>query len=76
MVTVVVSQLTEYGEVVWAYVALAAGQTPTAEELRTFMASRLAAYKVPEEIRFLAELPKGPTGKVQRRALREMSVRS
>jgi acyl-coenzyme A synthetase/AMP-(fatty) acid ligase len=35
-------------------------------ELRGFAAERLATYKVPRTIIFLAEIPKGPTGKVQR----------
>jgi len=34
---------------------------------------RLAAFKVPERIFFLKDLPKGISGKVQRRALKEMS---
>ena len=32
--------------------------------------SVLAAYKVPKNIFFRADLPKGPTGKVQRRLLK------
>ncbi|MEM7166551.1 MAG: AMP-binding protein [Planctomycetota bacterium] len=34
--------------------------------LRTFLAERLVAFKVPFRILFLEELPKGPTGKLQR----------
>ncbi len=64
----------ELGEVVRAFVALKSGATATAEELRTFVAERLAAYKVPESITFLPDLPKGLTGKVQRKALKEMGV--
>jgi hypothetical protein len=33
---------------------------------------RLAAFKVPERILFLKDLPKGISGKVQRRALRNV----
>lgn len=63
------------GEVVWAYVSLTAGQTATAEELCEFARGRIASYKAPEQIRFLTELPKGPTGKVHRRTLREQAKR-
>jgi acyl-CoA synthetase (AMP-forming)/AMP-acid ligase II len=40
--------------------------------LRNGTAQYLADYMLQEQILFLEELPKGPTGKVQRRALREM----
>ena len=34
--------------------------------LRDFVATRLADFKVPRRIVFLAEIPKGATGKLQR----------
>jgi acyl-CoA synthetase (AMP-forming)/AMP-acid ligase II len=37
-----------------------------AQELKEFASSRLAPFKVPATVVFLDELPKGPTGKVQR----------
>ena len=40
-------------------------------ELIAFARERLADYKTPETVIFRSELPKGPTGKIQRRALRE-----
>jgi long-chain acyl-CoA synthetase len=64
----------EMGEVVWAYVACRSDQDVSATELQDFMRERIAPYKIPEVIRFLAELPKGPTGKVHRRSLRERAV--
>ncbi len=64
----------ELGEVVRAFVALKSGATATQEELRAFVGEHLAAYKVPETIAFLPDLPKGLTGKVQRKALKEMDV--
>jgi long-chain acyl-CoA synthetase len=42
----------------------------TEEDLRNFLASHLAAYKVPRQIEFRAELPKTNVGKILRRALR------
>jgi acyl-CoA synthetase (AMP-forming)/AMP-acid ligase II/acyl carrier protein len=40
-------------------------------ELRRFVADRLAAHKVPRRVVFCDEIPKGPTGKLQRRGLAE-----
>jgi long-chain acyl-CoA synthetase len=48
----------------------------TAAELRTFLASRLASYKVPKQIEFRDELPKTNVGKILRRALRDDAVQS
>jgi len=46
----------------------------TAAELRTYLASRLASYKVPKQIEFRDELPKTNVGKILRRALRDDAV--
>jgi long-chain acyl-CoA synthetase len=62
------------GERVVAYVRLREGQRADEQELREFAAERLADNKVPERIEFLPVLPKGMTGKVQRRALKEMAA--
>jgi len=56
-----------------AYVVLAPGHAPSAAlaaELRQHVKSRLAPYKYPRWIEFLAELPKTATGKIQRFKLR------
>src|SRR5262249_11684687 len=58
-----------YGEIVVAFVAMREGLSATEIELREFARLRLADYKVPERILFLPSLPKGLTGKVQRREL-------
>jgi acyl-CoA synthetase (AMP-forming)/AMP-acid ligase II len=54
------------GEEVGAVVVVADGQALTERELRTFAGQQLAAFKVPETIIFVDEIPKGATGKVQR----------
>jgi acyl-CoA synthetase (AMP-forming)/AMP-acid ligase II len=54
------------GEEVAAAVVLAAGASATERELREHVATRLADFKVPRQVVFLPELPKGPTGKLQR----------
>jgi long-chain acyl-CoA synthetase len=60
-----------WGERVLAFVSRRPGHTVTADELIAFVARRLAAYKTPEQVLFLDELPKNAVGKVSRRALRE-----
>jgi long-chain acyl-CoA synthetase len=60
-----------WGEVVVAFVALRPEQRVNESELLAFARGHLADYKVPSRIAFLPVLPKGVTGKVQRRALRE-----
>ena len=60
----------ELGEEVGAAVALKPGAEATPEELRAFTKERVAAYKYPRHVWLVAELPKGPTGKILRRAVR------
>ena len=59
------------GEEVVAVVALREGASASAEEIIAYCRERLAAYKYPREIRFMAELPKGPSGKILKAALRD-----
>jgi acyl-CoA synthetase (AMP-forming)/AMP-acid ligase II len=54
------------GEEVAAAIVLVADKAPTARELREFAAQRLADFKVPRKFVFVEEIPKGPTGKLQR----------
>ncbi|MFD7155684.1 long-chain fatty acid--CoA ligase [Kribbella sp. NPDC059898] len=55
------------GEEIGAAVALKDGTTATPEELRDFVKGRIAAYKYPRAVWIVDGLPKGPTGKIQRR---------
>jgi len=57
------------GEEVAAAIALRSGAEVTEDELRDFAKSRVAAYKYPRRIWFVEELPKGPTGKILKRAI-------
>ncbi len=54
------------GEEIAAAVVLREGQSTDEKEIREFVAGRLADFKVPRKILFLEEIPKGPTGKLQR----------
>ncbi len=61
-----------YGEEVAAFIVLKEGTTATEEELIGFCRERLADYKCPKTVRFLSEIPKGPTGKLLKRELSEL----
>jgi long-chain acyl-CoA synthetase len=57
------------GEEVAAAVALKPGAVITAGELRDYVKSQVAAYKYPRHVWIVDALPKGPTGKIQKRDL-------
>ncbi len=59
------------GEEVAAAIVLRDGTDTTEGEIRDFAAARLAPFKVPRTVLFLDEIPKGPTGKLQRIGLAE-----
>lgn len=61
-----------YGEVVMAFVSLRLRDASDERELRDCVRAHLADYKVPDKVFFLSELPKAPTGKLDRAALKEM----
>lgn len=49
---------------------------PTQEEIIASCRTNLAAYKIPQEIFFVDELPKSPIGKILRRTLRDEAISS
>jgi len=59
------------GEDVAAAVVLHEGEICDERELRAFVGSRIADFKVPRKIVFLSEIPKGATGKLQRIGLHQ-----
>jgi long-chain acyl-CoA synthetase len=59
-----------HGEEVKAVVALRPGQSLSQEALIAYCKERLAAYKYPRSVAFVATLPKGPTGKILKRELK------
>jgi long-chain acyl-CoA synthetase len=63
------------GEEPAAVVTLKPGAEATEEELRAHVAERLAAFKVPVEIRFWREtLPRNPNGKILKNELKKLFV--
>ncbi len=61
---------TRWGETPHAFVVLRGEASATAAELREFLRARLAHFKVPSEFKFVDELPKTATGKIQKYVLR------
>jgi acyl-CoA synthetase (AMP-forming)/AMP-acid ligase II len=60
----------EWGESVCAFVVARPGETLSAEEVIRFCGERLASLKKPKRVELIAELPRSPQGKVQKRELR------
>jgi long-chain acyl-CoA synthetase len=61
-----------YGQEILACVVLRAGAVCSEDELRAFCIEHLGPFKTPKRLRFVAELPRGPSGKVQRLKLLEL----
>ena len=61
----------KWGEVGKAFVASHEGQTLTADEVLAFCQGQLARYKIPKYVEVRAELPKGDSGKILKRALKD-----
>jgi long-chain acyl-CoA synthetase len=62
----------KWGELVAAAVVLRPETHLSAEELKRYCKTRIASYKVPRHIEFMAEeLPKSGSGKIMKRVLRE-----
>ena len=55
-----------YGQDILACIVLKPGRSADESGLRAHCLALLGRYKTPREFRFVAELPKGPSGKVQR----------
>ncbi|ABG32441.1 conserved hypothetical protein [Roseobacter denitrificans OCh 114] len=58
-----------YGETVEAAVKLRAGSALSPLDLIQLCKERLGVFKSPDHVHFLEDLPKGPSGKIQRRKL-------
>jgi len=62
----------KFGQRLRAFVVPAGKAKPSEDELKKYVKSNLANYKVPREIWFLEELPRNATGKVLKRELKEI----
>jgi acyl-CoA synthetase (AMP-forming)/AMP-acid ligase II len=61
-----------YGQRIEAGVALSAGSDLREQDLIALCNSKIGAFKSPDRIHFMDELPKGPSGKIQRIKLQEI----
>ena len=61
------------GERVRAYIK-AMVPAPSKEEIIAHCRANLAAYKIPQEVVFVEDLPKSPIGKILRRTLRDEAI--
>jgi acyl-CoA synthetase (AMP-forming)/AMP-acid ligase II len=61
-----------YGEEVAAFITVRQGSRLSGQQVRDFCRAHLAGFKVPREVFFIPEFPRGPSGKVQRRRLLEV----
>ena len=64
-----------YGEEVAAVVVLKPGASTSEQEVIDYCKARLADFKCPKIVRFLDDIPKGPTGKLLKRELAKMFAR-
>ncbi|MGI9364839.1 MAG: AMP-binding protein, partial [Rhizobiaceae bacterium] len=62
----------QYGQRVEACIRFKPGHSASVEDLLAHCAARLGKFKSPEQVHILDDLPKGPSGKVQRLKLYEM----
>ncbi|MBS4215161.1 class I adenylate-forming enzyme family protein [Neobacillus rhizophilus] len=58
-----------YGEQIKAFIVKRVGEDVTGPEIQSFLAGKLANYKIPKEVAFVTELPKNPGGKVLKNVL-------
>ena len=61
----------KWGEAPKAFVVCKPGTSATEEEIRSHVRAHLAGFKVPQSVEFRDELPKGSTGKILKRELRD-----
>ena len=63
------------GERVCVCIVPRAGQTLSFDEIVDFLRNKIATYKLPEFLQVLDELPRTPTGKVQKGPLRDLVLK-
>jgi acyl-CoA synthetase (AMP-forming)/AMP-acid ligase II len=63
-----------YGERVEAAVKIRDGSTLSAERLIEICTEKLGAFKAPDRVHVLEDLPKGPSGKIQRLRIAELTA--
>ncbi len=62
----------QYGQRIEAGVAVSASSTVSEQDLLSLCHARIGPFKSPDRIHFMTELPKGPSGKIQRLQLQKL----
>jgi long-chain acyl-CoA synthetase len=60
------------GERVKAYIVPLEPNSLTLEEVQAYLSDKIARYKIPEAVTFMAEFPRNPTGKILKHKLKEI----
>ena len=63
------------GEEAWAYLLLEDGAEMTAREVADYCRAALEPFKIPSQVRFVADFPRSETGKPQKFRLRAQALR-
>mgnify|MGYP002750890603 CR=1 FL=1 len=66
----------KWGEAVKAFIALKPGAKATESEIIDYCKGYIAGYKVPKSIAFVAELPKTGSGKIYKKGIKDLWLRS
>lgn len=61
-----------YGEAPKAFIIKKPGLATTEEELQDFVANKVASYKKIEQVMFVQDIPKTPSGKILRKDLKKI----
>lgn len=72
----VVGRAADGNEEVIAFVELAAGASVDRDELSAYLRQRLSPYKVPTEVRAMAQLPAAPTGKLLKHEIKRLAEKA
>jgi fatty-acyl-CoA synthase len=65
----------KYGEELMAWIKLKQGASVTPDAIREFCKGKIAHFKVPKYIKFVADFPMTVTGKIQKYKMREESIK-
>lgn len=62
----------KYGEIVWAAVVLSRHDSDIEKRIQGTLVDKISKFKIPQRIIVVSEIPKGPTGKISRKNVKEV----
>ncbi|KIY21216.1 class I adenylate-forming enzyme family protein [Mesobacillus subterraneus] len=66
----------KWGEAVTAFLVLERDAILSGEEVKEYCRKKLAGYKVPKQIQFIAQMPKTHVGKIDKKQLKELAAKN